>query len=323
MTREIIPITSEEQWLTECRAPDLTSTMTPGLFGVGYCTPFELYHAKKSGLHVPFDETDRVKKGKFLEPYAAQMVADDLGAVVVRKIDWYARIPGERMGSSFDYELEFADGELVLLELKAVDHFIHKNSWVKNDDEAPPHIEIQIQHQFECGDKWKRGVIAAFTGIYDYTPYWRERDTTMGAALRAKVALFWLNITEGHEPKPDYVKDGDVLDLLFSEVSDEAEDRTKDDELNAEASKFLRLKDEEKLVEKDLKECKNKIHHLLASAGAANTLDFSLKAGWTKGSAGKIVTQEMVGTRIGEKAGYRQMLVHRIDSNSKGKEEKL
>lgn len=308
--REFISIESEEQWLAE-RAKDVTSTGMAALFGLSpYTTKFEMYHAHKSGLHLPFDENDRVKKGKRMEMHAAEEVALKLDAAV-KKIDWYARIPNERMGSSFDYELTMPDGELVLLELKAVDHFRHKETWL--DDEAPPHIEIQLQHQLECADKYDHGVIAAFTGIYDFTLYERERDRDMGQALRRAARAFWEDVDVGREPSVDFSRDQSVLDLLYKSAGGEPIDATKDVELDALIAKHVRLGREIKIMDEDRDATKAQIHRKLENAGGAWTENGKVITKWTKDSVGTLVTSDMVGTYIGARKGYRQCLTKLIN----------
>jgi predicted phage-related endonuclease len=305
MTREIIQIENEAQWL-EARSHDLTSTAISALFDVSpYTTRFELYHAHKNGLHLPFDENERVKKGKRMEQHAAEEVALSLGAVA-RSIDWYARIPGERMGSSFDYELEFPDGELVLLELKAVDHFRHKETWI--DDEAPPHIEIQVQHQFECADKYERGYIAAFTGIYDFTLYERVRDRAMGAGLRAAAKKFWDDTDASIEPAIDFYRDSRVLDLLYKDAGGEPIDATKDAEMDALIAKHVRLGRASKAMDEERDAVKAEIHRRLENAGGAYTEHGKVVAKWTAGSAGKLITPDAAGTTINARAPYRQCI---------------
>ena len=309
MTREIIPIVDEASWLA-LRAQDITSTAMSALFGLSpYATPFEVYHAHKSGLQVPFETNERMKAGNAIEPYAAKQVADHLGATV-RKLDIYARILGERIGSSFDYELTMPDGELVLLELKAVDHRQHAKKWL--DDEAPPHIEIQLQHQLECIDKYERGIIAAFTGIYDFQLYERDRDREMGAALRKKAAQFWADVDAGREPSPDFTRDKEVIDLLYRNAGGEPIDKTSDAELDALVAKYDRLGGEIKVLEEERAAAKAEIHRRLENAGGAYTAHYKVTTNWTKDTAGKLITQEMVGEYVGGRKGYRQCLTKKI-----------
>lgn len=318
MTREIIPITSEEQWLAE-RAKDITSTAIPALFELSpYCTVFELYHAHKNGIVLPFQENDRTKAGKAIEQYAAEVAAEKLSethgpVAAVRRLDFYARIPGERMGSSFDFEVEFEDGHKLLLELKAVDYFRHKEKWVEG--EAPEHVEIQLQHQLECIDRYDHGVIAAFTSIYDCTLYERERDREMGQALRAASRKFWADVDAGNEPAPNFYRDGDVIAALYRHAGGEAIDLTADEGMEELLERFRRNKDEESAFGKEASAAKAEIHRRLGEAAGGYTERFKVTAGWTKDVQGTLVTEEMVGTYIGGRKGYRQCLVY--DMNKK------
>lgn len=311
MTREIIPITSEEQWLAE-RAKDITSTAISALFDLSpYCTTFELYHAHKNGVYVPFKETSHTKAGKAIEEYAAKVAAEKLsdthGPVAsVNSLDFYARIPGERIGSSFDYEVEFEDGHKILLEIKGVNFFGHREKWV--DDQAPEHIEIQLQHQLEVIDRYDVGVIAAFTGIYpdDCHLYERERDRDMGEALRQRAAYFWADIDAGREPAANFYRDAEVIGLLYKSASEPPLDKTGDEEFEALVAKYHRANRDAKAFKEDADAAKAEIHLLLGNAGGAYTERYKVGATWTKDSAGKIITADMVGTYTGGRKGYRQ-----------------
>ncbi|MGI4886124.1 MAG: YqaJ viral recombinase family protein [Janthinobacterium lividum] len=315
MTREIITITSEEQWL-ELREADITSTMSPALFDLSpYLTVFELYHAKKSGVHVPFQSNERIEAGRDMEQYAARKVGKKLG-MEVRPFKDYVRIPGDRMASSFDWEILHPDLGWGILEIKAVDFFQHKEKW---SEEIPPHIEIQLQHQLECADRHSWGMIAAFTGIYDFHEYRQARDPEFGAGLRAAVKKFWADVEAGIEPQPDFYRDGSVIDELYRGANGPADlNLTEDFEFEAMLSKYSRLKGEEKAVQADLSALKAQIHSRIANDTGAFTERYKLTAGWTKDTVGTLVTPEMVGTHVGPRKGYRQLLITDL-TTKKGK----
>lgn len=314
MSRTITTITKEAQWL-ELRRKDITSTGISALFGLSpYVTEFELYHAHKSGVVVPFKENQRTKAGKAVEYYAAQVAADKLsethGPVAsVNHLNIYASIPGERFGSSFDYEVVFEDGHAVLLEIKGVDFFQHKEKWL--DGEAPEHIEIQLQHQLEVIDRYEVGVIAAFTGIYpdNCHLYERPRDRDMGKALRARAAKFWQDVEAGNEPSADFTRDGSVITELFRGARGGELDKTTDSEFEALLARYLREKNEAKQFDKLAKATQAEIHLLLGEAVGAYTERYKVAASFTKDYAGKLVTEDMVGSYIGGRKGYRQCRV--------------
>lgn len=320
MTRQIIPILNEESWLA-LRHDDITSTAMSALIGASpYATPFEIYHAKKSGLQVPFEKNERMKKGNRGEQYCAQEVSEKTGWPI-RKISEYIRIPNERMGASFDYEIKHPQKGWGILEIKMVDFFQHKIKF--EDDECPPYMEIQFQHQLECADRYEWGMIAVFTGIYDYISYERDRDNEMGKNLRSIAKKFWADVDEGREPLVNFYRDHAVLDLLYKNAGGEAIDATKDEELEAVLAKHVRLGKEIKLLDVERDAAKAEIHRRLGNTGGAFTARYKITAGWTKDFEGTLITPEMIGTRIGAKKGYRQCLSKDLLSNSKNAGEKL
>lgn len=314
MNREIIPIRSEEAWL-RLRQRDLTSTAISAVVGASpYATAFEIYHAKKSGLQVPFENNERVKKGNRGEQYCAQEVSEKTGWPI-RKISEYIRIPELRMGSSFDYEIQCPERGWGILEIKMVDFFQHKAKFT--DDECPMHMEIQLQHQFECADRYEWGMLAVFTGIYDYISYERERNHEMGENLCAVAKKFWADVETGNEPMIDYGRDAPVLDLLYKDAIGSPIDKTGDDELEALIAKHVRLGREIKEMDKERDAAKAQIHHRLENAGGAFTESYKVITDWVYDFPGTTVTAEMVGTRIGARKGYRKCLTKSLHKGEK------
>src|SRR5690606_13565282 len=152
------------------RAQDLTSTDIAALFNLSpYKTHFELWHEKKSGEPVRIQQNERMKWGNRLEASVALGIAEDRGWTV-RPLKEYGRLPGLRLGSSFDFRVIAKisnspgygtnldpDGvgwtrddspDDAILEIKCVDFRAFRDGWTVEDDyiEAPPHIEIQVQH---------------------------------------------------------------------------------------------------------------------------------------------------------------------------------
>lgn len=209
---ETIQPLNETHWL-ELRAQDLTSTESPALFGISpYNTPFEVFHRKAKKLVVGIDENERMKWGKRLQDAIAAGIAEDNGWQV-RRMDEYLRIPSLRMGSSYD----FAIGDDGLLEVKNVDSLAFKNGWVVEDGvvEAPPHIELQVQHQLAVSGR-KYVVIGALVGGNKIVQLHREPVPEIIDALKERVSTFWKNVDAGIAPEPDFNKDSDVIARLFS-----------------------------------------------------------------------------------------------------------
>lgn len=313
MQREVITPKSEQDWL-DLRKKDLTSTMMPALFGLSpYSTVFELYHAKKNKVFLPFETNERMEKGKRMEGYAAQEVAIREGWDV-RPKDSYIRLKGKRIGSSFDFEVSCPKKGLGILEIKALDFFRHKEYW--SEDEIPADKEIQIRHQMMVSGEYSWGVVCAFTSVYDYHPYFFERDMDFESGLLEAAEKFWSDVDNGREPRPDFYRDAPVIAELYKGAGGELVDRTKDQALDSAILKYEISKEQEARAKADKEAAKAQIHRMLENDGGAYTENFRVKAGWTKGSPGKEITGEMVGEVIYAKNPHRRCDVARLKNET-------
>lgn len=213
----------EAEWLL-WREADLTSTETAALFGV---SPYETYYAlwqRKAGLLTrEFPDTERMKWGRRLEATIAAGVAEDKQLTVV-PFKVYARhgsVP--RLGASFDYSIEGganidASAGKGILEIKNVDARIGAAYWDITDEdaevgEAPPHIELQLQHQLEVANR-EYGYIAALFGGNRAVVIYRERDRVIGTQIRERAAAFWASIARNEPPAPAFPADAETVARL-------------------------------------------------------------------------------------------------------------
>lgn len=230
--REILHFDDQYAWLT-ARATDVTSTESSSLFGYGRSeTAFELACRKHGDTESRFKPSERTEIGKEIEDAIAKRAARLFG-VKIRHKNEYMRVHEWRMGSSFDYEIvgvtdDQVDGNELriafgqfgpgIMEVKNVDSLVFKNEWIYVDEygyEAPPHIEIQVQHQLEISElSW--AVIIVFVGGNRIEPLIRLRDTGVGAAIRRKILQFWKDLEAGIYPRVTLPEDLDVLKQLHS-----------------------------------------------------------------------------------------------------------
>lgn len=226
----IAPILNRQEFLPATdagwhalRACDVTSTDCPALFHLSpYTTAFELWHAKKAGSVEVLDPSDRMLWGSRLQDAIAAGIAEDQG-LVVRPMREYIRLVGEGIGASFDWAIEdalpsspfrqvFIDHGPGVLEIKNVDWLAFRNGWVVENDfiEAPPHIEVQVQHQqLVSGRRWS--LLGAFVGGNRYELLERRADPMVHAGIRAKVAEFWQSIEAGIAPDPVMPDDAEAV----------------------------------------------------------------------------------------------------------------
>lgn len=261
MKAEIIKPESEAAWL-ELRKKDITSTDISALFNMSpYCTPFELWHRKKNQDDIEFKEEEWTIWGRRLQDSIAAGVAQDNGWTI-RKMDECMRIPELRMASSFDFEITLADGAVGILEIKNVFGMIFKNQWLEDDDgniEAPPHIELQVQHQLAVSGR-AFAYIAALVGGNKIVLLRREPDADIINEIKIKVMRFWESIDANQEPEPDFKRDGAMLKRLYN-VAEPGKvlDLYDDSDLLQMVTDYLRMGKQIKTLTESREEIKNKI----------------------------------------------------------------
>jgi len=306
MAIETIKIESHEQWLKD-RSKDITSTEISALYGLSpYLSEFELYHNKKDNVIVRIQPNERMRWGTRLESAIAYGAAEDQGWDI-SKLNVYMRDTEARIGSSFDFKINSTANGAGIMEIKNVDRLQYMKSWVDDGEgniEAPEHIELQIQHQMEVsGYEWT--ALVALVGGNEQKIILRNRDREIGKDIRQRVAAFWEQVKNNTAPSPDYSVDAEFIIK----------------QLRAESEPDLVLESNE-----ELDQLIEQYNYLSASVKSQNALKDSTKAqilerigkaskvisplgtiscGAVKGSAGTLITPDMLGTYIGAREGYR------------------
>ena len=170
----------------------------------------------------------------------------------------------------------------------------------------PPYVEVQLQHQLEVADQYEWGCVVAFTGIYDFVMYERERDREFGQAIKRAISKFWDDVEQGNEPRPNFYRDGEIIKALYSDDNGEMIDKTGDEKIEALASRFLRWKQEASNASAQKEAAKTELFNYLENNKGCFTDKYRISCGWTKDSQGTLVTEDMVGTHIGARKGYRR-----------------
>jgi len=264
MRAETIKPKDRDHWL-KMKTKDVSSTESSALFGLNpYVTEFELWHRKKSGDVVEIEDNDVMKWGRRLEPAIAEGIAEDQ-EWVISPFKEYVRIPEIRMGSSFDFKIDHGG----ILEIKNVFGLAFKNSWTKNDDgtyEAPPHIEIQVQHQLAVS-QYDYAYIAALVSGNKPILIRREPDQEMIKTIQEKIAGFWKSIDNDTPPEPDFKTDADYIKELYGYAEPGSEvDATNADELTDLAIRYKEASEEEKRASKEKEAVKAEMLTLIGTA---------------------------------------------------------
>lgn len=269
---------SKEHWL-EMRKQDVTSTEASALFGLSpYLTEFELWHNKRYSLDSAFEETERMRWGSRLEPVIAEGIAEDQGWKVEPFKD-YMRDDELKMGSSFDYRIIKEDGKKGILEIKNVDARVFSQGWIVDDieSEAPPHIEIQVQHQLGLTG-FDFAYIGALVGGNEVILIRRTPDQKIIEKIKKKVHKFWQSVYDNEPPAPNFEKDAAFIASLYSRA-----EPGKIIDASEEVKQLASLYKEVAAEEKKIKAKKDEIKaNILINIGEAEKVmgdNFSISAG--------------------------------------------
>ena len=282
----IIPA-SEEEW-HKLRAQDVTSTESSALFGLSpYMTHFELWHRKKSGEVYTIKDNERMFWGRKLQDAIAEGIAEQQQWNCAPRPE-YERLTDVRMGSSFDYKawrFEPQDDITVnpgMLEIKNVDFLAFRDNWTIGENgeiEAPPHIEIQLQHQLHVsGYTW--GAIGVLVGGNKPHVLIREYDPAVGKGIEQKIREFWYSIDAGKEPEPFYPDDAKFVQSLYGYAEPgKILDARDDDEIATLCHDYAEASKREKLAKEDKDIAKAKLLEVIGNAEKVLASGFSISCG--------------------------------------------
>lgn len=273
---EIINPASEAEWLL-ARTKDITSTEISALFGCSpYNTIYEIWHRKKSGVIVELSPTERMKWGTLLEGAIANGIAIEQ-SWEIRRMTEYIRDPDLRMGASFDYEIR-PNG---LLEIKNVDSLQFRQGWIVDGDniEAPPHIELQVQHQLAVSGR-SYAYIGALIGGNSLKLIRREPIHAVIASIRQKVAEFWQSIDEDREPSPVFPQDAEAV-IRLSQYAEPGKVIAGTDEIALLAAQYKDCRESMKAREEQSETIKAEIMRLIGDAEKVKGDGYTISAGIT------------------------------------------
>lgn len=279
-TEAIVPDT-DEHWHA-LRAMDITSTEIAALFGINpYMTKFELWHRKKNQTIVQIEQNERMKWGTRLEDAIARGIGEDQGWKV-RRVNRYMRIPELRIGSSFDFEVS---GQDALLEIKNVDGLAFRDGWIVDgsDIEAPPHIELQVQHQLAVSQKSSSN-IGALVGGNTIHLLARKANVDAIAAIHRESKLFWDSIDANMAPEPNFVQDAEFIASLYTATKGKVYDAMEDSQLKSWAASYTEIGKSIKNLDEQRSAMKAQIIFKIGDAERVIGDGFSISAGTVEAS---------------------------------------
>lgn len=281
---ETIKIQSDEHWHS-LRAEDLTSTDMAALFDMSpYLTEFELWHRKKEGIIPEFEATERMKWGNRLEASIAEGIAEEYNLKVVPMKDYY-KMDGLRIGTSCDFSiLESPDFEGEgILEIKNVDGMVFARDWRTDQEgtavEAPPHIELQVQHQLLVTGR-DYAYIGALVGGNTLHVIKRKSDDVIGMTILKRAANFWQSIAENNPPEINYEKDSEFLISMYNHA-EPGKEMESDEKIEWLAEQYRDAASEVKDAEKKKAAAKAQLLELVGESEKVRGPNFTISCGVT------------------------------------------
>lgn len=303
-----------DRWLA-LRNECITSTEMAPVAGIPKYgnTRFSIYHVKRGELEDAFVPSERSDIGLDIEHAIAKMTKRKIDARVLKLADFMRR---ESLGASFDYQVVEPEHELNqwLVEIKNVDYLIFKDQWEKDSEGRfvpPEHITVQVQAQLEVSRR-PGCLLSVLVGGNDLHLIKIARDAEFGAALRQIANEFWADIEAGNVP--DVVADDAANAARLYSFADPSKiiDASQDFELSHQIASYKALKEKAKSVEAEAATIKAQVLVSINDVAKVFGSDgYTLDAGITKATAGKIVTPDMVGTILGARKEFRRFTVRK------------
>lgn len=299
---EYIETANESAWLL-LRSQNVNSTESAALFGLSpYQTELELFHRKRNAEVQSIADNFRMRAGRYLEGSIAQLAANELDCTV-KPYKVYARDADARMGSSFDYEILTGSYAGWLMEIKNVDRLVYRDAW--QDNEAPEHIEVQVQHQLEMTER-PGIIIAALVGGNELKFIERKRNEKMGAGIRQRIQRFWSDVEANNEPLANFERDAEFIISLHQSAGDAVYVADETDNVCMLLHDYHRLKREASDLDALAKAKKAEILDAVGDEfKKIVTAGLTVTCGMTKDTPPTLITEDMVGQTYGGRKGYR------------------
>lgn len=273
-----------------------------------WLTRFELWHRKRGTIATPdFNAVGidgkpadmRVFCGVMLERAVVDIACALWG---YEKVETPKRLDnGAGLGGHPDQLVRCPERGIGVLEIKTADWLVAKQ-W---GDEPP--LNYQLQAQTYAGlAKVGWCEVVSLVGGNDPRRFPMEFRPSVYASIEARVAEFWRSVEGGKAPKPDYARDGETIASAIGAPDDTLIDLRRNNRAALLAADFLEAKAREKAAARDADAAKAELLETIGTAGAAMLEGYRIGCGMTKGSAGTLITEEMVGTTIGARKGWRR-----------------
>lgn len=149
-------------------------------------------------------------RGKRMEPYVLDLMAEETGLVIVRRNQRYKDPRLDFIAAEIDAETADAN-----IEIKTVSPFKSREWGEEQTDAVPVHYVAQAMHGLMVTGR-DLCIFGVLIGGDDFRVYRVERDDETIAAMRAKEIEFWVRVQRNEPPAPTNV--ADVLTLFAKDA---------------------------------------------------------------------------------------------------------
>lgn len=204
-------ITNRAEWLAK-RQQDITASDIGGLSGVDdYRSPLRIWAEKTGQISGP-DETNLMRRGRWLEPAVARAISETFPDWSIEPSKVYLRDPELRLGATPDYVGTRPDLEgRGNIQMKVIARPTYEREW--RDGHAP--LKYQLQSLTEAmllGSQWNC-VAALIIDVYSADLVVNEIPRHPAAEERIKelVGEFWAMVARGEQPNPSFKHDAALI----------------------------------------------------------------------------------------------------------------
>lgn len=309
MPTQSIEVRDDAHW-HELRAQHIGASEVSCLLGLSkFKTKWRLYHEKRGTL-LPdsLDDNKAVLTGRHMEPALATWAAEKF-EWPLRKVRRYLSDPSIKAGASLDYETMQGHEPVEVKFSTGFGETDDANTWDWEGDDiiqAPHAYIVQVQYQLMMANK-PQGWLVGYVG---HAPRRMlvPRSEAIITTLRATVAEFWADVAAAKEPPVDWFADADGVAKLCAASGGEQVTLSTDD-AGQWVRKLAVASRMKKRAEEIGAEAKGNLWVLAGSAASAMVGSVKVDLGSTGATLGKLVTEDMVGTYVGARAGFRRCQV--------------
>lgn len=194
------------------RKLDVTASDVPALFGAHFWkTTYGLFREKIGAAEISEQESAFLERGHDVEPIVLAKFTKDNPKWCVWPAKEYLRDPDHHLGATPDAYAEDSDKKFVVLEIKTISSFeMKRGRWTEASPPESVLLQTLTQMHLAAADY---GLVLAFDlDRWKLMPPYRvDRYLEVENEIEARAQKFMEAVRDGHEPGPDFARDGALI----------------------------------------------------------------------------------------------------------------